>query len=284
MGSSMLIKTEAIVLKSMKYRDTSKIVTFYSKEYGKLKGIAKGARTAKNKFGSALEPMTRSMLVLYKKEHRELHLISQCDAIDSFKNLSENLDRMTTAFAMIELLNQVTHDEERHPALYALIDESLSALNSSVKNYSSYYHAFRLRLATLFGYAPNFEVCSECGKPLLMDQGEKEFAFQMAHGAVVCNHCRMPEHTSAGVKNYTGGESSITAQGLQIVRRLVHARMESVSNLEFDVQTGNQIDELLRLYLRYHFEGLKPSKSTELFHQYNKASITKEEPVCQRSQ
>ena len=269
----MLIKTEVIVLKSMKYRDTSKIVTFYSKEYGKLKGIAKGARTAKNKFGSALEPMTRSMLVLYKKEHRELHLISQCDAINSFKSLSENLDRMTTAFAVIELLNQVTHDEERNPALYALIDESLSALNSSIKNYSSYYHAFRLRLAALFGYTPNFEVCRDCGKPLLVGNGETEFAFQMADGAVFCNHCRMPEHMSEEIKNQKSAVSSITAQGLQIVRRLVHARMESIGNLEFDVQTGNQIDELLRLYLRYHFDGLKPLKSTELFHQHNKAVI-----------
>ena len=66
----MLIKTEAIILKSMKYRDTSKIVTFYTKEFGKLKGIAKGARTAKVNLVAALEPMTHSMLVIYKKEHQ----------------------------------------------------------------------------------------------------------------------------------------------------------------------------------------------------------------------
>jgi len=180
----MLIKTEAVILKTMKYRDTSKIVTFYTKEYGKLKGIAKGARTAKNKFGSALEPMTLSKLVVYKKEHRDLHLISQCDAIDSFKHLTEDLDRMTTAMAVIELMNQVTHQEERNPALFALLGETLSALNSSFKNYPSYLQAFRLRLAMLFGYAPNFEVCGECGDSLVTGNGEKQFAFQVARGAV----------------------------------------------------------------------------------------------------
>jgi DNA repair protein RecO (recombination protein O) len=262
----MLIKTEAIVLKSMKYRDTSKIVTFYSQEYGKLKGIAKGARTAKNKFGSSLEPMSRSMLVIYKKEHRDLHLISQCDAIDSFKNLTEDLDRMTTALSVIELMNQVTHEEERNPALFALLVETLSALNSSSKNYSSYLHAFRLRLASLFGYAPNFEVCSECGNSLIIGNGEKQFAFQVARGAVFCNRCCMPNDSFMSMGNESVAFVSISAQGLQIVRRLLNAQMTSLGNLEFDIQVGNQIDELLRLYLRYHFEGLKPLKSTELFH------------------
>jgi DNA repair protein RecO (recombination protein O) len=268
----MLIKTEAIVLKTMKYGETSKIITFYSKEYGKLKGIAKGARTGKNKFGSALEPMTLSMLVIYKKEHRDLHLISQCDAVDSFKFLAEDLDRITTAFAVIELVNQVTHHEERNPALFALLAETLNSLNSSYKNFSSYLQAFRLRLVSLFGYAPNFEVCGECGNPLTLENGEKEFAFQVARGAIFCNRCCMPKNSSIGIGDQNNAYISISTEVLQIVRRLLDAQMSSIGNLKFDAQVGNQIDELLRLYLRYHFEGLKPLKSTELFHQYMKAA------------
>jgi len=66
---------------------------------------------------------------------------------------------------------------------------------------------------------------------------------------------------------------SISAQVLQIVRRLLNAQIASLSNLEFDTHIGNQIDELLRLYLRYHFEGLKPLKSTELFYHHKAASL-----------
>ena len=73
----MITKSEAIVLKSMDFRDSSKIVTFYTRSFGKLKGIAKGARQMKSKFGAALEPITRVSLVLYKKEHRDLQLISE---------------------------------------------------------------------------------------------------------------------------------------------------------------------------------------------------------------
>ena len=67
---------------------------------------------------------------------------------------------------MIELINQVTHQEERNYPLFTLLGETLGALNSSLKNYPTYFHAFRLRLASLFGYAPNFEVCGECGERL----------------------------------------------------------------------------------------------------------------------
>ncbi len=248
----------------MKYRDTSKIVTFYTKEFGKLKGIAKGARTAKSKFGSALEPMTHSMLVIYKKEHRDIHLISQCDSIIPFKNLTEDLDRMTMALAVIELINQVTHDEEKNPALFTLLCETLRALNSSSKNYQSYLNAFRLRLASLFGYAPNFEICGECGNHLVINNGEKQFAFQVTRGAVFCNNCCSPNTFSTRI-DQDATFISITIQGLQILRRLLNSQIPTLGNLEFDNDVGNQIDEFLRLYLRYHFEGLKPLKSTELF-------------------
>jgi DNA repair protein RecO (recombination protein O) len=263
----VLVKTEVVVLRSMKYRDTSKIVTFYSKEYGKLKGIAKGARTAKNKFGSALEPLSHSMLLLYKKEHRDLHFISQCDSIDSFRNLTEDLDRMSTGLSVLELIDQVTHHEERTPAMFALLVDTLRALNASTKNYERYLQAFQLRLAALFGYAPNFDTCGHCGKPILIGHGEGHVAFQIVRGAVFCNECSPPNDSSL----HDGGQSiactTLSVQGLHIVRQLLHAQLSSLGDLGFHAGIGNELNELLRLYLRYHFEGLRPLKSTEFFQQ-----------------
>ena len=265
----MLVKSEAIILKSMKYGETSKIVTLYSKAYGKLKGITKGARTAKNKFGSALEPLTRSMVLMYKKEHRDLHLISQCDVIESHKNLSEDLDCLTTALAIIELVHHVSHDEESNPVLFDLLSDILRALNSRPKNYSSYFHAFRLRLASIFGYEPNFENCGNCGARVPVGEDEKEFAFQIARGAVFCPRCKRP------VDSFSNMDPnipfiSLSAGALQSMRRLIHEPIPGLSTLEIDAHTGNQIDELLRLYLRFHLEGFRPLKSMELLIQ-NKA-------------
>ena len=263
----MLVKTEVIVLRSMKYRDTSKIITFYSKEYGKLKGIAKGARTAKNKFGSALEPLSHSMLLIYKKEQRDLHLISQCDSIDSFRNITEDLDRMSAGLSILELIDQVTHHEECTPAMFTLLVETLSALNASTKYYQMYLQAFQLRLAALFGYAPNFDVCGQCGKPVVIDNGEREVAFQIVRGAVFCTKCCAPNDSSVHASDQSIAFTALSREGLQVVRRLLNARLSSLSDLEFDACVGNEMNELLRLYLRYHFDGLKPLKSAEFFQQ-----------------
>jgi DNA repair protein RecO (recombination protein O) len=264
----LLVKTEVIVLRLMKYRDTSRIVTFYSKEYGKLKGIAKGARTAKNKFGSSLEPLSHSMLLIYKKEHRDLHLISQCDSIDSFRNLTEDLDRMTVALSVLELIDHVTHHEERTPELFALLVDTLNALNESARNYNTYLQAFQLRLAALLGYAANFDTCGQCGKPVPAGDLENQVAFQIVRGAIFCNICRNPVDSELLSIDKGAVSIALSMQAVQIIRRLVNAQLLSLNNLDYNGRIGNEIDELIRLYLRYHFDGLKPLKSIEFFQQH----------------
>jgi DNA repair protein RecO (recombination protein O) len=263
----MLVKTEVIVLRSMKYRDTSKIITFYSKEYGKFKGIAKGARSPKNKFGSALEPLSHSVLLLYKKEHRDLHLISQCDSVEPFRRISEELDRMYIGLSILELIDQVTHHEERSPAIFQLLIETLAALDASSKNYEMYLQAFQLRLAVLFGYAPNFETCGECGKPVLLGATEKQVVFQIVRGAVFCNECCAPHRSPAGLDDPDNSFLILSIQGLQLVRHHLSASLSLLSTFIYDEHVRNEIGELIRLYLRYHFDGFKPLKSLEFFQQ-----------------
>jgi DNA repair protein RecO (recombination protein O) len=257
----------------MKFRDTSKIVTFYSKEYGKLKGIAKGARTAKNKYGSALEPFSHSLLVLYKKEHRDLHLISQCDSIDSFRNLTEDLDRMSVGLSVLELIDQVTHHEERTPPLFTLLVDTLSALNASTKNYETFLQAFQLRLAALFGYAPNFDTCGECGKHVLIDERDQQVVFQTVRGAVLCGKCCTSPPSVKRDNDQNIAFTPLSLHGLQMIRHLFNAPWSSLGNLDVDGSIGNEMNELIRLYLRYHFDGMKPLKSTEFFQQQHITAI-----------
>ena len=77
----MLVTTEAIVLRSRKQGDTSKIVSLYTRDYGFVDVIAKGAREMKSKFGSALEPFTLSKVTFYKKEGRDLYLLANAEVI-----------------------------------------------------------------------------------------------------------------------------------------------------------------------------------------------------------
>jgi len=266
----MIVKTDAVVLKSMRYRDTSKIVTLYTRKFGKLAAIAKGARGMKNKFGASLEPMTEVSLVLYKKEQRELQLISQCDILRPFKRIHGEMENMGAAMSVIELLNQVTHNEEENPALYRLLAGTLEALEPAIKNVHNFVYAFELRLASLFGFTPAFDRCALCGRPCVAEGNSPNVMFRIDRGGLICPTCaegREAVHSRKGAEfaGRPAESASIRIPTAQILNRLLHARLDSLSGVEYHESIRNELDETLRCYLQYHFEGIRPLKSVAVF-------------------
>jgi DNA repair protein RecO (recombination protein O) len=256
----VLTKTEAIVLKSMKYGDTSKIVSFYSRRFGKLKGIAKGARRSDNKFGSALEPMSYVALVLYKKEHKDLHLISQCDSITTYRGIQEQLEKMSAGFSVLELVDQLAHEEEENASLFGLLEQTLAALNEASRNVSSLPRAFQIRLAALLGYAPSLDFCAECGTTLIDNERLTTVGFQLMNGAVTCTQC-----TTAGKAKNRIGYSTISAPTLQILRRFLSSGTDRITSIVYNDRVGNELDDTLRLYLKYHFDQMRDLRSPHMF-------------------
>ncbi len=277
----MIEKTEAIVLRSMRYRETSRIVTFYSDRFGKISGIAKRARSAKSKFGASLEPLTHVFLVLYKKQQRELHLVSQCDTLRHHKNVQSDIDRLPAALAMIELLNQVTHDEEQNRPLFELLRGCLEVLEDSAPNSHGVFLAFALRLAALFGYRPDFRICLSCGLALSSETGTHRLLFNVSKGGFYCRSCSShsdeAEYVSA---RKLKGESKplgiglpgpplirITLPAAKLLERLCAVPIERVPTLRIDAVRGNELLELVRLYLQNHFDDLRMPRSLSMFHE-----------------
>lgn len=256
----MLTKTDAVVIKSMKYGDTSKIVTFYSRQFGKLKGIAKGARRAKNKFGSSLEPFSLVSLVIYKKENRDLHLISQCDCIESYQKIHDDLERISAGLSVLELVDQLAHSEEENSALFSLLVETLATLNNTGKNFQSLHRAFMLKGAALFGFTPSLNVCAVCGRSLVGNETLSLVGFQLAKGAIICTQCR------AGVKpGYLSDHITISASTLRVLQHFLSSSTEHIPVVSYNERTGNELDETLRLYFRYHFDQSKDLRSAKMF-------------------
>ncbi|MCX6142736.1 MAG: DNA repair protein RecO [Ignavibacteriales bacterium] len=271
----MITRTDAVVLKSMKYRDSSKIVTFYSRRFGKIKGIAKGARQMKSKFGAALEPLSAVSLILYKKDQRELQLISQCDLLKTYKNIHSELDRLAVGLSIIELLNQLTHDEEGNDALYTLVVQSLDELERAQKHFMNFFLAFELRCASVLGFMPSLDACKGCGRKLDDLVSEDSAVFQSGKGAILCSRCWEPKtvlRNGASRLGRTGASGTYSDEGnirvsigvLKALQRLLNAPLESIGSLDLGSALGNEIDGTLRLYMRQHFEDLKPIRSFDM--------------------
>lgn len=253
----MIVRTEAVVLKAMKFRESSKILTLYTRQFGKVSVIAKGARDRKGRFGSALEPMSHVVAVFYKKDRGGLYLLSQCDLMKSHRRLTEDMETMAAAMAMIELVNAVSHEEESNEQLFELLTRSLDTINDVGKNTTSVVFGFEVRLSENLGFRPNLHSCSHCGRAVHGHAGgPQNIEMNIGTGGVLCTQCS---------RSVTGG-SAISLTALKVLQRLQDMRdIEAATRLSMPPRVREEIGTMLRRYLQNHVSGLDHLKSETVF-------------------
>lgn len=156
------------MLRAFRYGDTSKIVSLYTRRFGKMKVIAKGARSKSPRFGASLEPFTESLVVFYRKRERELQLLSSSDTMHSFPRLRDRAARLGLACATVEALERLTAADEEDAALYALVRGALAALEAAGDDAAAEVAFWRAQKALLahLGYRWEIESCVGCGEPV----------------------------------------------------------------------------------------------------------------------
>ncbi len=251
----MITKTEAVVLHAMKYRDTSKIVTVYSKNFGKIKIIAKGTRNQRtNTFGSSLEPMTHSSIVIYKKEHGDLHLLSKSEIVTPLKRLQERAETMYSGLALVELVNMVMHDEEENETIFSLLVSALKTIDGSAKNSVNAVCSFMIQLFDQFGFGLNLESCISCGKKTGA-QAVTGGMLRISDGTYTCADCS-EDRQQSGMTISGGMVQSLRFLGTNPIDRSVHL---SLSAAMIDDMT-----DLLQRYLGYHIDGARTLRSLSM--------------------
>ena len=131
---SEIIKTEAVILSKMNYGDTSNILSVYTKDYGKLSVIIKGAKSSKSKSGLIADPPNLVQIVIYKKDTRDLQVLSSIDLISYFPKTKEDIERLKYSFAIIELVKKLTPENETNLRLFSGLSRILSLIDSSDEN------------------------------------------------------------------------------------------------------------------------------------------------------
>ncbi len=179
-----LIKTSAITLKSRKWGDADRIVTFYTKEMGKIRGVARGARRMKSRLGASLEPLSICHLNLFEKSGDSLYRVFQVDLVEPFMKFREDLTLMTAAARMANLVGAVTPDGDPDSKLFETLELGLRALVTS-RDPALTALLFQIRLLGLIGFRPQTDHCAACGKARLM--GEPQFS--PVSGGLVCAVC-----------------------------------------------------------------------------------------------
>lgn len=152
----MIISTEAVVLHSRKFGDTSKIVSFYTLEDGLISTIAKGSRALKNKFGSSLDPLNCSEISYYRKPNRDLFLLSKAELVKTYKSILTSYDKMIAGLAVLETVSQSQTHHEPNENLYRLIYRTLDAMNTYEEMEISILMKFLIDICSILGFDLDF--------------------------------------------------------------------------------------------------------------------------------
>lgn len=179
-----LVKTTAIVLRSRKWGDADRIVTFYSKDRGKIRGVARGARRPKSRFGAALEPFSLCRLNLFEKSGDSLFRISHTDLVRSSLKLRESLSLIDSAARMVNVVAAITPDGDPDPLLFDTLEQGLASLHES-EDPTFTALLFQIRLLGVTGFRPQTDHCATCGKTQFI--GEPQFS--PVAGGLVCLSC-----------------------------------------------------------------------------------------------
>lgn len=178
-------KTTAIILNSLDYGESDRILSLYTGEFGKLKGIAKGARRSKKRFPNALEPFSLLHVIFSKRERDTLVLIENCDVINHHSGIRENLDKTLVSSYLLELTDKFTQEGKKDMALFQLLKNFLHMIDTGIYS-EELIRFFEIRLLKLSGYEPVFDRCMLCNKPV---SHEELYRFVPSKGGIKCKTC-----------------------------------------------------------------------------------------------
>ena len=183
---SEILKTEAVVLSKMNYGDSSNIASLFTEDFGKVSVIVKGARSGKSKYGKIVDPLNYLSVVLYKKESREVQLLSEADLIEHFPNIKNDLKKLGFAYGIIELIKNLLAEHETNKKLFKGVIRILHRLNSGEENSEITFGRFLFFLLKEIGYEIQLDVCANCGKPV-----SAENASHHRDKGVICGNCKV---------------------------------------------------------------------------------------------
>ncbi len=235
--SSRTFRAQGLVLRHFEYGEADRILTIFTLEYGKIKAIAKGVRKIGSRKAGHLEPFTRANL--FFASGRDLAIITQAETIEPYLKLKSDLELMSHASYVIELLDRFTYEEGQHRDLYNLVVATLTRLqeNPLVRTVVHYYE---VRLLDLLGFRPNLTHCSQCGKEIVaVDQ-----FFTPHGGGVFCPICGRSQQNAWRV----------SVEALKYFRHFQRSKYSQIKDVELPQAIELELASLIERYMSYLLE------------------------------
>ena len=230
-------RVEAVVLRHQDWGEADRLLWLFTLEQGKIRAVAKGVRKARSRKAGHLEPFTRVSLLL--ADGRDLSIITQAEAQQTFSNLRDDLERIAHAAYVVELLDRFTYEEGENTALFRLLVETLGRLDST-DDLPFVVHYYEMRLLDQVGFRPRLFECAACGETI---QPRDQF-FSAAQGGVLCPRCGVNEPSVRPVSQ----------AALRVLRHLQRSSFSEARRLAVSPALNREVEDLLGYYFTYLLE------------------------------
>ncbi len=208
-----LVETESVILKTYNLAEADKIVVFMTHDHGVVRGVAKGAKRLKSKFGSGLEPFSVVRITYFQKEVRELVSVQRVDLVRSSFAAASDPEFLTKFSYLADILITFSPPHDPNETLYRMVRACLQTANDRVGSLGAVGVYFELWLLRLAGYLPDWSKCEGCGRTFEpSDEANIQSTFHL-----LCGRCRR----ASGSRTVTG------------VHREMYASARRLSPVEF---------------------------------------------------
>ena len=231
-----LLKTRAVVLKSQRWGEADRIVTFYTEQLGKIRGVARGARRMKSRLGGTLEPLSLIDLTVFEKAPDTLVRISQADIISSLGKLRESLSLMSAAARMVNMVKAITPDRDPNSTIFDTLVGGLQSLEEDGDAVLCTL-LFQIHVLGQTGFRPQTDHCAGCGA----DFTPTKARFSPSSGGLVCDPCSTMERERC---------LPLSPGSLAFIQQARRLPFPTVTRLRASGQIRREIEDAIDSYVR----------------------------------
>ena len=231
------LNTEVVVLRHSNWGEADRLLVIFSREAGKLRSVAKGARKIRSRKAGHLEPFTRVKVLL--AHGRDFWIVTQAETVDAYLPIREDLLRTAYASRVIELLDRFSYEEGANKTLYQLLIDTLERVSTLPDPFPGVFY-YEIRLLDIMGFRPELNNCVRCDAEI---KAEDQF-FDANLGGALCPRCG---HAVPSAR-------PISLPSLKILRHYQRSTFREASRVEMSEAAQRDVESHMNYYFSYLLE------------------------------
>jgi DNA repair protein RecO (recombination protein O) len=231
----VLYKLEGIVIRSMDYGESNKIIAIYTRHNGKMSIMVRGAKKMNSRFSSVSQLFTHGEFVLFKTS--SMGTLNQSETIESHRKLRENLHMSAYSAYVVELIDRIVPEFDQNEMMFEQLKASLEAIESD-KDPAIVLHIMEMKMLAIAGYLPQLDTCISCAAH------EEEMGISISHGGILCVNCFPNDNQLI----------RISASTLKMLRLFQRMDLRRLGAIEVKAETKRQLKLIMRAFMDHFID------------------------------